>query len=147
MKTFNRIFIFAVSIILMAACSSNAAPIAPLFQGNNPNLPQPTDSALQRNNVEVIAPSLSIAKSQTPQVDVDFYYFLPTPCHQLRVEVGTPTPQYRIDITAYSVIEKGKSCAVDPFAKPLQTSLTLDNYPSGHYQVWLNQTLVGEFVS
>jgi hypothetical protein len=147
MNNFNRIFIFAASIILMVACSPKASSIPLLSQGNNPYPPQATDSALQRNKIEVVMSSLSTDKPQSSLAKLDFYYFLPTPCHQLRVEVGSPSPQYRIDVTAYSVIEKGKSCAVAPFAKPLETSLNLDNYPSGHYEIWLNGTFVGQFVS
>ena len=146
MKVYNRILLFMLSVILFTACSPKATE-TPVFQGNNPYAPQAGDSELMRGEITIDSASLSLTKSQPPQVMLNFAYFQPTPCYQLRVEVSGPDAQNRIDVTAYAVAEKDKPCTLMPLATPLQASLNLGSFPSGHYSVWLNGSQVGEFDS
>ena len=146
MKTFKSIVIFVLVFVLLTACGPKATE-TPTFQGNNPYTPQPGDSALMRGDVKIDSSSLSLAKSQPPQVMLNFAYFQPTPCYQLRVEVSAPDSQNRIDVSAYAVAEKDKPCSLMALATPLQASLNLGGFPGGHYSLWLNGTQVGEFDS
>jgi hypothetical protein len=146
MKPFTRILSWLFALVLLSACGAKATQ-APAFQGNNPYASQPGDKDMQRNDVTVDSSSLSLAKSQPPQVMLNFAYFPPTPCHQLRLEVSAPNSDNRIDVTAYSVIEKEKACALMALATPLDASLNLGSFPGGHYSLWLNGIEVGEFDS
>src|SRR5258706_6118121 len=146
MKPFKNILFFTLALVLLAACGPKVAA-TPVFQGNNPYAPQAGDSAMMRNDIKVDSATLSLAKSQPPQVTLNFAYFQPTPCNQLRVEIAQPDSKNRIDITAYAVAEKDQPCALMALATPLQASLNLGSFPSGHYSLWLNDVKVDEFDS
>ncbi len=146
MKTFNRIVSLLFVVVLLAACAPKATE-APAFQGDNPYAPQTGDNNLMTGDIQVDSASVSLAKSQPPQVMVDFAYFQPTPCYQLRVDVSGPDAQNQISLKSYAVAEKDKPCALMALATPLQASLNLGSFPSGHYKVLLNGVQIGEFDS
>jgi hypothetical protein len=146
MKTFKSIVIFILVFVLLTACGPKATE-TPVFQGNNPFAPQSGDSVLMRGDVKIDSSSLSLAKSQPPQVTLNFAYFQPTPCYQLRVEVSVPDLQNRINVSAYAVAEKDKPCALMALSTPLQAALNLGSFRSEHYSLWLNGAQVGEFDS
>ena len=146
MKLFKRIMLFAVAVLLIAACGPKSAE-TPVFQGNNPYAPQAGDINLMAGDLTIDSSSVFLAKSQPPQVIVNFAYFQPTPCFQLRVEVSQPNSQNRINVSAYAAAEKDKPCALMALATPLQASLNLGSFPKGHYSLWLNDSNVGEFDS
>lgn len=102
---------------------------------------------MQRGDITIDSASLSLAESMPPQVVLNFAYFQPTPCNQLRVEMSGPDAQNRIDVTAYSVAEKNRPCALMALSTPVQANLNLGSFPSGHYSVWLNGVKVDEFDS
>ena len=141
MKLFKRVWLFVFVIVLLTACGLKAA------QGNNPYAPQTGDSSLLRDDIKIDSASLNPVIAQPGQVTLDFAYFQPTPCHKLRVEVGKPNAQKRIDVSAYAVAEKDKACALMALATPLRASLNLGSFPYGHYSVWLNAVKAGEFDS
>jgi hypothetical protein len=144
MKPFKRISLFVLVLVLLSACGPKAAG----SQGSNPYAPQGDDSALRRDEVKIDSASLSPTVTQPGQVTLDFAYFQPTPCHQLRVEVSKPDAQKRINVSAYAVAEKDKACSLMALATPLKASLNLGSFPPRrHYSVWLNGVEVGEFDS
>ncbi len=145
MKPFKRI-VFALAILLLAACGPKATA-TPVFQGDNPYAPQSGDSNLMAGDITIDSSSVFLAESQPPQVMVNFAYFQPTPCYQLRVEVSAPDAENRIALKAYAVAEKDKPCALMALATPLQARLNLGSFPSGHYTVTLNGNQIGEFDS
>lgn len=145
MKLFRSI-LFAIAIVLLAACGPKATE-TPVFQGNNPYAPQSADSDLMAGDITVDSSSVFLAESQPPQVMVNFAYFEPTPCYQLRVEVSAPDADNHIALKAYAVAEKDKPCALMALSTPLQASLNLGSFPSGHYFVVLNGNQIGEFDS
>jgi len=145
MKPFRSI-LFVLAIVILAACGAQATE-TPVFQGNNPYAPQSADSTLMAGDIIVDSSSVFLTKSQPPQVMVNFAYFQPTPCHQLRVEISTPDADNHIALKAYAVAEKDKPCALMALSTPLQASLNLGSFPSGHYFVVLNGNQIGEFDS
>jgi hypothetical protein len=147
MKTFNRISLFVLAILLFAACSPTATPISLVFTGNNPYAPQAGDNNMLRGDIRIDSVSLDLLKSRPLQVMVNFAYFLPTPCYKLRVEVSQPDTQNRVNLSAYAVTEKDKACVLMAPATPLQGSLNLGSFSKGHYSVWLNGNKVGDFDS
>jgi len=145
MKTFTCILSFVLLTMLVTACGSKATPVA--LQFDNPYAPQPGDSDLMYGDITIDSTSIFLSKSQPPQVMVNFDYFQPTPCYQLRVEVNGPDEQNQISLKAYAVAEKDKPCTLMALSTPLQASLNLGSLPSGHYTVSLNGDQIGEFDS
>lgn len=146
MKTMNRIVSMALIVLLLAACASQATE-APALQFDNPYAPQPGDSDLMTGDITIDSASVLSAESQPPQLMVNFAYFPPTPCYQLRLEASGPDAQNQIRLKAYGVAEKDKPCALMPLATPLQANLNLGSLPKGHYTVLLNGNQIGEFDS
>jgi hypothetical protein len=147
MKALNHILLFVLAVSLFTACGPKETFISVGSHGTNPYAPQASDSALMRGEVTIDSASLTVAETQPLQVILNFAYFQPTPCYQLRVEVGQPGAQNRIEISAYAVAEKDKACTMMALATPLQASLALGSFPQGHYSVWLNGKQVGDFAS
>jgi hypothetical protein len=147
MKNFNRILLFTLAALMFMACGPIPTPIPPVNQGNNPYAPQPGDSSMLRGDVRIDSASIILAQSQPPQVTLNFAYFPPTPCYQLRVEVSPPDAQNRINVSAYAVAPANEACTLMALAMSLKASLNLGSFPTGHYEVWLNGTKVGEFDS
>ncbi len=143
MKSFRNV-LFAIGIILLTACGPKATE-TPVPQDGQPYAPQAGDGDLMYGDITIDSTSVFLAESQPPQVMVSFAYFQPTPCHQLRVEIGKPDANNRITLKAYAVAEKDKPCALMALATPLQASLNLGSFPSGHYSIWLNENQIGEF--
>ncbi len=146
MKQFIRNTLIVLSVMLLTACGSKATA-TPVFQGNNPYAPQAEDGNLMTGEIRIDSASISLAKSEPPQVMVNFAYFQPTPCYKLRVEVSAPNSQNQIALKAYAVAEKDKPCALMALATPLQASLNLGSFPKGHYTITLNGSQIGEFDS
>jgi len=146
MKRFTSILSWLFVITLLSACGAKATE-TPVFQGNNPYASQPGDSDLMYGDLTIDSTSVFLTKSQPPQVLVNFAYFQPTPCYQLRVEVNGPDEQNHINLKGYTVAEKDKPCNLMALATPLQASLNLGSVPAGHYTVFLNDNQIGEFDS
>jgi hypothetical protein len=70
---------------------------------------------------------------------------LPTPCNQLRVIARSPDEQNRIQVDVYSVVDPSQVCA--QVLEPLDANIGLGSFPTGHYSVWVNGEMVGEFVT
>src|SRR6185503_7905219 len=68
---------------------------------------------------------------------------IPSPCNQLRAKIGTPDVENKIEVELYSVSDPNQVCA--QVLKPFEESIDLGTFPSGHYTVWINGEIVGEF--
>jgi hypothetical protein len=145
MKPFIRISLLMIAVVFFTACSAPATASPAPIRVENQYAPQAGDSDLIRGDVQIASASLDTAQSQSGRVTVNFAYFPPTPCYQLRVEVGQPDAQNRVNLQAYGVAEKDKACTLMPLATPLPASLTLSGLSKGHYSVWLNGAQVGAF--
>jgi hypothetical protein len=155
--------ILLLAVLWAAACTPVQTPIEPgtvppdtavtsppegsLSQEpvKNPYAPQPADSSLTRGEIFIQEMSILIRESYPPQISLSLSGELPTPCHQLRAQVNEPDENNRIDVEAYSVVDPDMICI--QVLEPLQASIDLGTYPSGHYSVWVNGELAGEFDS
>src|SRR5689334_14422595 len=146
MKKISFISVLVWIILFSSACAGKATQTF-VFQGENPYAPQASDANLQRDEIAIDSSLLALTKSLPPQVMLRFTYFPPTACHQLRVEVSGPNSQNRIDINAYSVVEKDQACTLIAPATPMEAALDLGVFPAGHYSVFLNDRLIDEFDS
>lgn len=109
----------------------------------NPFAPKPGDEKLSRGNIFLNEVSLVIRESYPPQVSVSLSGDLPTPCHELRAEIAAPDQENKIAIDAYSVIDPNIACT--QVLKPIEEFVNLGTFESGHYSVWVNGELAGEF--
>lgn len=111
----------------------------------NPFAPQPNDAKLTRGIVFIEESGLLIRESYPPQISLGLSGNLPNPCHQLRAEIGNPSSENKIHVNVYTVVDPNRMCT--EVLKPFQENIDLGTFPSGHYSVWLNGELAGEFDS
>lgn len=111
----------------------------------NPFSPRPGDEKLTRGSVFINETSLVIRESYPPQISLSIKGDLPTPCHQLRAAIAGPDQENKIMVDAYSVVDSTKACA--QVLEPFEEYIDLGTFPSGHYSVWVNGELAGEFDS
>lgn len=111
----------------------------------NPFSPQPDDSKFTRGNIFIEESGLLIRESYPPQIVLGISGNLPTPCHQLRAEISDPDADNKIHVEIYTVVDPAVMCT--QVLQPFQENIELGTFPSGHYSVWVNGELVGEFDS
>lgn len=111
----------------------------------DPFSPQPGDSKFTRGNVFISESDLVIRESYPPQISLHISGDLPTPCHQLRVKINEPDTENGIDVEAYSVVDSERACI--QILEPFEKYINLGTFATGHYTVWLNGEMVGEFDS
>jgi len=107
--------------------------------------PKPNDTSLSREDVFINESGLLIRESFPPQITLSLSGDLPTPCHELRVEIKEPDPENKINVEVYSVVDPDQVCI--QVLEPFQANIDLGTIPSGHYTVWVNGEMVGEFDS
>ncbi len=113
--------------------------------GPQPYAPQPGDRKLERGNASVENSELLVMESYPVQIMLVLEGNLPTPCNQLRVAANPPDVQNRIQVDVYSVFDPTQVCA--QALKPFKANIGLGSFPTGHYSVWVNDEMTGEFDS
>lgn len=127
---------------LVAATPGGPSGITP---APGPFDPQPGDQALNRGPVFLDKIESLIALSYPPQVFLRLAGALPTPCHQLRMEVAKPNAQNRIHVEVYSVVDGSLICV--QMLEAFDVTVPLGSFPPGKYTIWVNGQQVGEFES
>lgn len=153
-----KIRMLLLLLFLTVACTSQAAgtvdpdtavtrPTASGISTNEPPAspfsPKPGDEKLSRGSLFLREVSLVIRESYPPQVSLALGGDLPTACHELRVEIIPPDTTNKIVADAYSIFDPNMACA--QALKPFQEYVDIGTYPAGHYSVWVNGELAGEF--
>ncbi|HXF84322.1 MAG TPA: hypothetical protein VNK49_02955 [Anaerolineales bacterium] len=139
-------------IFLIAACTpspdtavtspaQDATASAPPME--QPFAPKPDDANFLRVPVTVQSASLLVRESYPPQIALALSGELPTPCHQLRVAVKEPDAENKIVIEVYSVISPETICI--QVIKSFEETVELGTFSPGHYSVWVNGEMIGEF--
>ncbi len=105
--------------------------------------PAPGDDKLQRGNIFLDASRLLSTASFPPQLFLELAGSLPTPCHQLRVQVPPPNAQNQIRISVYSLADPSAMCV--QMLAPFNANVSLGNLAKGKYTVWVNDKQIGEF--
>lgn len=111
----------------------------------NPFAPKPGDDKLARSEVLIQESSLVIRESYPPQISLSISGDLPTPCHALRAEIALPDQENKILMEVYSVVDPNVACT--QLLEPFEEFIDLGTFPPGHYTVWVNGELAGEFDS
>lgn len=152
-------FVFFL-IVILVACSSNvprnetpASTKTPFMSEptrrpstrpiNSAYLPKADDGKLTRGNVFIDDSQLLVMESYPVQIALALRGSLPTPCNQLRVIANPPDEQNRIQVEVYSVIDPEQLCA--QVLEPFEANIGLGSFPAGHYSVWVNGEMAGEF--
>jgi hypothetical protein len=107
--------------------------------------PQPGDSKLTRGEVflEVENSSVVVRESFPVQVSAILSGNLPNPCYHLRVVVTPANSQNEIKLVAYSVVDPSLMCTM--VIKQFSATIPLGSYAGGHFTVYANGQLIGEF--
>jgi hypothetical protein len=137
---------FALSGCALIPDRSPSATPTPSFP-SNAYAPQPGDDKLQRDQVSLDLPysEVVLIGSMPVQASLKLKGSLSDPCHQLRI-VGTRDDiKKQINLEAYSLFTPGKACIT--VIKPFSASVPLGDYAGGHYTVYVNGQLVGDFDS
>ena len=109
----------------------------------NPFAPKPGDEKLTRGEAVVKEASLVIRESYPPQVSLSLSGDLPTPCHELRVKIHAPDQENKIMVETYSVVDPNKICI--QVLESFEEHINLGTFSPGHYSVWVNGKVAGEF--
>lgn len=158
----KKISIFLLALILLSACngSQTAQPEQPSYPnepsypnapsypndsgtGQQPYAPQPGDAALTRGEVQLDSVDVLVMESYPVQIMLALRGSLPTPCNQLRVAANPPDQKNRILVDVYSVIDPEQICT--QVLEPFEANVGLGSFQPGHYTVWVNGEMVGEF--
>lgn len=156
-----RIMILIVMLLTLAACTSlpGTATLSPdsavtspavdtmstIEPKPDPLAPKPGDEQLTRAQAFINEAGLLIRESYPPQIALSLSGDLPTPCHELRVVVDAPDQENRVMVNVYSVVDPNTICT--QVLAPFREQIELGTFPSGHYSVWVNGELAGEFDS
>ena len=145
MKTLTLALLAA---LVLAGCApdggdgptNNLTPGVPPIYG-----PRAGDENLTRGEVFVDSVDILTMESYPLQFAAVLNGNLPTPCHQLRVVIREPDEQNAIRLEAYSLMDPADVCA--QVLEPFEQNVYLGSFPAGHYSLWVNDDMVGEFDS
>ncbi len=138
-------------IVSLAGCAvipdrpPSATP-TPFFPPNDFG-PQPGDDQLQRDQVFLDLPNSQVVlrDSLPVQASLDLKGSLSDPCHQLRIVGTRDDVKKQVNLEVYSLFTPGSACIT--VIKTFSATLSLGDYASGHYTVYVNGQIVGEFDS
>lgn len=159
---FYKLVTFAIAIAFLVACSGNLPGTQPSVSAptsimeeptqqpdsgpiNNEYLPQPADTNFSRGEVYMDSSDVLIMESYPVQIALVLKGNLPTPCNHLRVVASPPDEHNRIQVEVYSVTNPAETCI--QVLEPFEANIMLGSFPTGHYSVWVNGEMVGEFDS
>lgn len=106
---------------------------------------QPGDDKLIRDKVFLIMEKSRLIVSATRPVQVKAVITgnLPSPCHVLRVVVGSANTANIINISVYSLVKPGIACAA--VLQPFSVTVPVGTFSSGSYTVFVNGLRLGSF--
>ena len=104
--------------------------------------PSAEDKNLSQSEAFVSSAEILTLESFPPQYTLTIKGNLPTPCHQLRVEVSEPDAQNQIQVQVYSVVDPNKMCI--QVLEPFEENIPLGSLPTGQYTVTVNGEQAGQ---
>ena len=107
--------------------------------------PQPGDDLLRRGEVSVDLENsrLFTTGTQPVQAIAVLRGNSPAPCNPLRLVVTPLNNKNDINIEVYSLIDPKQNCLA--VLQPFEIAILLGTYEDGHYSVYVNGELLGEF--
>lgn len=146
-------FILLALLLILSACAggmeepvNNDEPVS----SESPSVPPTETSApilsldsFERGPVYLDSVDLLRMESFPVQFMLSLTGNLPTPCHQLRVEVSPPDADNRVMVEVYSVVDPGVMCT--QVLKPFELNHPLGSFPEGKYTLWVNGEMITKF--
>ena len=108
----------------------------------SPLTPVPGEEKMAKGSAFVDSAEIATMESFPPQFLLQLSGSLPTPCHQLRVNVSDPDEQNRINVEVFSVVKPDEICI--QVLEPFETSVNLGSYSAGTYTIVVNGKEVGQ---
>lgn len=153
-KQTMRRHVYLILILLLNACiaqptpestPTTGAPFA-IISTDNPYAPRPEDISMQIGGVVLTSSGLVEQTESTPtRVKLNILGMLPRACSELRMDVADPNEQYQIFVNVYSLVNPNIKC--ENVFQQFEAAVLLGVYSAGRYTVWVNNQLVGDFVS
>jgi len=146
-----HLFILAV---LIGACipvptaepTPTAAPPYRITPDENPHQPRLEDVGRQIATVTITSVGMSERYDfSPPRAMLRLVGYMPSVCNELRIDIAPPDEKYNVFIEVYSLVDSTIQC--DSVFQQFETSILLGTYSPGRYYVWINESLVGDFVS
>lgn len=141
-------------LVFLSAClpyptqvpTQTSSPPYRITQDENPFKPDLEDAGRQVAAVTVTSVILSEKYEFTPpRAAIVITGYMPSVCNELRIEISPPDEQFRVFIEAYSLIDPDIQC--DNVFQQFEAEILLGTYSPGRFSVWVNDALVGDFVS
>ncbi|MDP1545754.1 MAG: hypothetical protein Q8L87_07015 [Anaerolineales bacterium] len=145
---------FLIVFLFLSACAPaptaepTATASAPYRITAEENLYAPRTGDLGRQIADVTITSVNLSErfDLTPsRVVVRFLGSMPGVCNELRINVEPPDEEFRIFIEVYSLSDASLTC--DRVFQQFEASIMLGTYSNGRYTIWVNDSLVGDFVT
>ena len=95
-----------------------------------------------KGNVYLDSTEILLRESYPVQAALLIRGSLPTPCHELKVEVSAPDSQNRILVDVYSESDPDQVCI--QVLEPFEETAELGRFTQGTFSVWVNGEPVGE---
>lgn len=153
MKLFT--FILLALLLTLSACAggmeepvNNDEPVSsepPSVPPTGTSAPILSLDSFERSVVYLDSVELLTMESHPLQFSLELAGNLPTPCHQLRVDVSPPDADNKVIVEVYSVVDPGVMCT--QVLKPFELNHPLGSFPEGKYTLWVNGEMVAEFES
>jgi hypothetical protein len=93
--------------------------------------------------VDFDSTKIVVKESYPMQVEIIVYGDMPSPCHEIRWEVGDPDENKVIHVTVYSEIDPSETCA--QLLEPFDQVIPLGDFEDTGYRIWINDYEVGGF--
>lgn len=151
MKSFRLLMLI---ILLLVGCTTLPTPeptataVVPYRITPDENLfvPQLEDVNWQVATVTIMSVGLSEQyEFSPPRAMLTLVGYMPSVCNELRVNINPPDEDFNLYVDVYSLINPDVQC--DNVFQQFETSILLGTYSPGRYAVWVNDVLMGDFVS
>jgi hypothetical protein len=149
-----RLIHFFLMAVLLNACvapptaepTPTAAPPYRITPDENPYEPKLEDVGKQVASVTITSVDLAeIYDYSPPRTALGLIGYMPSVCNELRVEISPPDENFNVFVQVYSLVNPTIQC--DNVFQQFEVRILLGTYSSGRYYIWVNDSLVGDFVS
>ncbi|MDO8753859.1 MAG: hypothetical protein Q7J80_08190 [Anaerolineales bacterium] len=149
-----RVYFLVISVFLSACAAlrvptpipttTTAVPLT-LLAEENPYEPQLEDVSLIRAGIVLTSINLLERFDLDPfRVELRLSGSLPSVCNELRIVVARPNQSFQVFVEVYSLANPNIQC--DDVLQQFEASILLGVYSTGRYTLWVNQSLVGDFI-
>lgn len=144
--------ILLIFVLLLSACTPTAEATAtsslPFRITPDENIYAPRVEDFDHKVAGVTVTAVSLVEKyeySPPRAMLNILGYMPSVCNELRVEIHPPDENFRVFIEVYSLVNININC--DNVFQQFEANVLFGYYSTGRYTVWINNSLVGDFVS